>query len=64
MTLTPDEQQLLDQVGRNPVFQNLVLKALSEEFKVLKVNTRMEQVCNAQGAVRILEVFQVHFPRN
>ena len=53
--LNPNEQQLFEQLGRNPVFREWLVKAQQAELKVLKNNVSIEQVLRAQGATRILD---------
>jgi hypothetical protein len=56
--VTPDEQALFEQLGRNQVFRAWLQKESDTRIKVLKVNTRLEQLCQAQGAMQVLDAIQ------
>jgi hypothetical protein len=56
--ITPEEQALFEQLGRNPVFRAWLQKESDTRIKVLKVNTKLEQLCQAQGAMQVLDAIQ------
>lgn len=63
MQLTPDEQHLFEQLGRNPVFMQWLDKMEAPQLKVLKVNTKLEQLCQAQGQMAVLDEIRANCQR-
>lgn len=55
MQLTPQEQQLFEQLGHSPVFREWLKKREAERLLVLKRNTVVEQLCQAQGAMALVD---------
>lgn len=55
MATTPEEQALFEQLGRNPVFRGWLRKESDPRIKVLKANTKLESICQAQGAMQVLD---------
>jgi hypothetical protein len=56
--LNAEEQELMQRIGRNPVWQSLLQKRSDAQVSVLKKNSNLEQLCRAQGAVAELDFLQ------
>lgn len=54
--MTPEQkQQLFEQLGRHPVFQQWLAAQEAKWIGVLKANTCIEQLCKAQGAIALVD---------
>lgn len=60
MQLTPDQKQLFEQLARRPEFIEWLTQEEAKRIQVLKVNTSIEQLCQAQGAVHLLDSIKAH----
>lgn len=55
MQLTPYERQLLDQLGGSQVWRGLLDKLAAPREQVLRKNTVIEQLCQAQGYLAAID---------
>lgn len=55
MQLTPQEQQLFEQLGHSAAFISWLTKAEAAEIQVLKKNAVSEQIYRAQGALGLID---------
>lgn len=53
--MTPEQKQLFEQLGRNPAFRQWLGEKESQRISVLKRNTNIEQLCQAQGGLMLVD---------
>jgi hypothetical protein len=55
---SPEQFELMQQLGRRPEFAEMLQSMVDDETKVLESNAQMENLFRAQGAIRVLKLLQ------